>query len=234
MSGRRELQPFGARTRGTVLAILLTFALVSTVSAVLSIWTTSRSKDRGTVITVAARQRTLAERYVSEIGLVRAGKTANPRQTGRLLAQSAHALLAGGLAPPVEGDDDETVLPAATSPRLRAQLMQEQRLVSDLTRTGNALLEGRPVPTRLTAKEHLRVTDPLERLRVLAALTSNVSLNAARTIASGTDKNISDLITLQVGLGAGGLVISLLLAWALIAATRRQSAHFRSPGHVVD
>jgi hypothetical protein len=96
---------------------------------------------------------------VSEIGLVRAGKTANPRQTGRLLAQSAQALLEGGLAPSVEGDDDETVLPAATSPLLRAQLIQQQRLVSDLTRTGNALLDGRPVPTRLTAKEHLRVTD---------------------------------------------------------------------------
>jgi diguanylate cyclase (GGDEF)-like protein/PAS domain S-box-containing protein len=225
---RRELRPFGARTRGTVLAILLTFALVSAVSAVLSIHATSRSKDRGTVITVAARQRTLAERYVAEIELARAGQTANPRQTGRLLAQSAQALLDGGLVPSVDGDDDETTLPATTNPRLRAQLMQEQRLVSDLTRTGNALLAGAPAPTELTAKEHLSVTDPLERLRVLAALTSNVSLNAVRTIASATDRNIADLITLQVGLGVGGLIVSLLLAWALIAATRRQSAHFQS------
>ena len=33
---------------------------------------------------------------------------------------------------------------------------------------------------------------------------------------------------LQIALGVGGLVVSLLLAWALVAATRRQTAHFRS------
>ena len=33
---------------------------------------------------------------------------------------------------------------------------------------------------------------------------------------------------IQVGLGFSGLVVSLLLAWALVATTRRQTAHFRS------
>ena len=80
----------------------------------------------------------------------------------------------------------------------------------------------------LTAHEHLTVTDPVERLRVLAALTSNVSLNAARSIATADDRNISNLITLQMILGIAGFVASLLLGWALIAATRRQTAHFRS------
>ena len=80
----------------------------------------------------------------------------------------------------------------------------------------------------LTAHEHLATRDPIARLRVLTAMTSNVSLDAARTIASGTDRNITDLIVLQVGLGILGLLTSLLLAWALISATRRQTAHFRS------
>ena len=35
-------------------------------------------------------------------------------------------------------------------------------------------------------------------------------------------------MALQIGLGIGGLLVSLLLAWALIGATRRQTAHFRS------
>jgi diguanylate cyclase (GGDEF)-like protein/PAS domain S-box-containing protein len=226
---RRDLGPFGGRTRGAVIAILVTFALVSAASAILSIWTTSRSRDRGAVIQVAARQRTLAERYVAEVALVRAGRQANPSFTGMLLANSARALLDGGLAPAANGDDDETMLGAAKGHLLRAQLMQEQRLVSDLTRTGKALLAHRPVSAlRLTAHERLQIADPLQRLRVLAALTSNISLNAARTIARGADRNITDLITLQVGLGGGGLVVSLLLAWGLIAATRRQSAHFQS------
>jgi diguanylate cyclase (GGDEF)-like protein/PAS domain S-box-containing protein len=85
---------------------------------------------------------------------------------------------------------------------------------------------GRHTP--LTAHEHLSITDPIQRLRVIAALTSNVSLNAARTIATRADQNITSLIRTQVALGVAGLLTSLLLGWALIAATRRQTAHFRS------
>jgi diguanylate cyclase (GGDEF)-like protein/PAS domain S-box-containing protein len=68
----------------------------------------------------------------------------------------------------------------------------------------------------------------VQRLRILAALTSNVSLSAARTIAARDDQNVSRLIEILVALGIGGLLISLLLGWALIAATRRQTEHFRS------
>ena len=68
----------------------------------------------------------------------------------------------------------------------------------------------------------------MQRLRVLAALTSNVSLDAARTIALADDRDIGNLITLQIVLGGAGLLTSLLLGWALMAATRRQTAHFRS------
>ena len=70
--------------------------------------------------------------------------------------------------------------------------------------------------------------DPISRLRVLSALTSNVSLNAARSIATADDRNIDKLITLQMILGAVGFLASMLLGWALIGATRRQTAHFRS------
>jgi diguanylate cyclase (GGDEF)-like protein/PAS domain S-box-containing protein len=226
---RRDRSLFGNRTRVTVIAILITFAAVSAGSAIASVWTTSKNRDEGTVIQVAARQRTLAERYVADVNLALAGKEADPTSTGRLLAQSARALLDGGAVPAADGDDDETRLHAATGAILRAQLRQEQRLVSDLTRTGAALLAHRPITSvKLTAGERPLVTDPDLRLRVLAGLTSNVSLNAARTIASRADANISDLITLQGALGLGGLIVSLLLAWALIAATRRQSAHFQS------
>ena len=222
-------RPFAARARGTTIAIVLTFALVSTVSSALSIWTTGHSKHRAAVIEIAARQRTLAERYVEELLLVRAGKTADPTHTGKLLSQSAQALLNGGLAPAVNGDDDEATLPAEHEPLVRGQLQQEARLVSDLTRTGSAFLAGRPVAGLLqTGSEHIHVADPLQRLRILAALTSNISLNASRTIAARADQDISNLIMLQIGLGVGGLFLSLLLAWALVTATRRQTAHFRS------
>ena len=44
---------------------------------------------------------------------------------------------------------------------------------------------------------------PSGRVHVLATLTSNVSFNTARTIVSEDDRNISDLVAMQVGLGVG-------------------------------
>ena len=229
MRRRQAFRPFATRGRRTIVGILATFALFSTLTVTVSIWATSGSQHRASVLEVAARQRTLAERYVQEIVLARAGAQADPVQTGRLLARSADALLDGGVAPAVDGDDDETVLPRASGAMVRAQLEQERRLVRDLTATGSAVLAGRPPATvKLTADERLAVSDPVGRLRVLAALTSNVSLNAARTIGVEDDRHITRLIVIEIVLGAAGLLSSLLLAFGLIAATRRQTAHFRS------
>jgi diguanylate cyclase (GGDEF)-like protein/PAS domain S-box-containing protein len=226
---RAAFKPFATRGRRAIVAILLTFTLVSGVSVTLSLWATTRSENKASVVEVAARQRTLAERYVNEILLAREGVEVDPAVTAGLLTESARVLLDGGKAPSVEGDDDETTLPAAGGNSIRAQLRQEQRLVADLSGTGSALLAGKSVATvKPTAHEHVAVTDPVMRLRVLAALTSNVSLNAARSIATDADHNISRMITLQVVLGVAGLLASLLLSWALIRATRRQGAHFRS------
>jgi diguanylate cyclase (GGDEF)-like protein/PAS domain S-box-containing protein len=227
--GAPAFTPFAARGRRTVAAILATFALFSAVSVSLSVWATSRSQYKASVLEVAARQRTLAERYVREILLARAGEQADPAYVGELLDRSARALLEGGAAPAVNGDDDETTLSAAGGARIRAQLVQQRKLVRDLRATGAALVAGRPVDRiRLRAHEHLTVRDPVTRLRVLAALTSNVSLNAARSIAAAHDSYIDRLIAIQTIVGVLGFLASLLLGWALIGATRRQTAHFRS------
>jgi len=229
MFGTPAFKPFESRGRRAVLAILVTFALCSAVSVGLSIWATSRSKNQASVIELAARQRTLAERYLSDVLLAREGRVVDPGYTAGLLVESARVLLDGGTAPEVNGDDDEMTIAAASGSRLRSQLEQQRRLVDDLTGIGRALLEGRPVTdVKLTAGEHLNTPDGLERLRILTAMTSNVSLDAARTIAQATGENINDLIALQVGLGLLGLLTSLALALALIAAARRQTAHFRS------
>jgi diguanylate cyclase (GGDEF)-like protein/PAS domain S-box-containing protein len=225
----RTFRPFASGGGRTVAAILGTFALIFGLSVALSILATDHSRGRAAVVQVADRQRTLAERYVQSVLLLRARQPTDPATLGSLLRSSADALLDGGNAPPVPGDDDETKLPRARGSVLRNQLLQEQRLANDLTRSGAALLAGRPVTSvALSARETLPAKDPIERLRVLAALTSNVSLNAARTIASTDDQNITNLIVMQVALGAGGLLASLLLAWALVASTRRRTWHFRS------
>jgi diguanylate cyclase (GGDEF)-like protein/PAS domain S-box-containing protein len=226
---RREFRPFAPRGRGTLIAILVTFALVFATSAMISVWSTGKSSNRATVLQVAARQRTLAERYVAQELLVKQGAQAGPARTGELLRQSANALLDGGLAPAVDGDDDDARIVGETDPVIRAKIEEQQKLIHDLVQTGNAYLAGRPVQALpQTAGEHIETTDPVMRLRILSALTSNVSLDAARSIAAQTNHNVNRSIMLQLLLGAAGVLASIFLAWALVTTTRRQTAHFRS------
>jgi diguanylate cyclase (GGDEF)-like protein/PAS domain S-box-containing protein len=225
---RSSFRPFAARGRGTIVAIFVMFALFSTISVALSVRETSSSQHRATVVEIAGRQRTLAERYVREAMLAHGGARADPALTAKLLQASANSLIDGGEAPEVNGDDDVTYLPPATG-LARRQLKQGRQLAHDLTATGSAWLAGRPLKgVPLTAKEKVAVKDPVRRLEVLAALTSNVSFNAARTIATSSDAGISQLIMTQVVLGIAGLLTALLLAAGLTAATRRQTADFRS------
>jgi PAS domain S-box-containing protein len=225
----QEFQPFAASGRRTIVAIFVTFGLFTALSLALSISATSRSQNRATVVVVAARQRTLAERYVKEVLLVLDGETADPAVTAAALKASARALVAGGVAPAMAGDDDDTRVSASTGTTVRGQLVEEARMVHDLSSVGAALLGHRPVTTvRPTGGEDVTTTDPLTRLRVLGALTSGIALNVSRSIAAQTDDNINSLIVILVVLGLVGLLVSLLLAWGLIAITRRQTAHFRS------
>jgi diguanylate cyclase (GGDEF)-like protein/PAS domain S-box-containing protein len=212
-----------------VVGILVTIALVSALTVVLSIRATTGSQHRAAVVEIAARQRTLTERYVQDLLLVRNGVQAAPGSTAKLLRQSADTLLDGGEAPAVEGDDDETNLPPATDPLVRRQLEQERHLVNDLTNSGAAYLAHKPVfDVPLTANEIPDPSDAFGRIRILAALTSNVSLNVARTTAEQADAKVNSLIETQIVLGSLGLLISVSLALALVAATRRQVVHFRS------
>ncbi len=232
MLGRaKAIKPFAVSgsSRGPIVAIFVTFALISAATIALSVTATKASQHRTNVIQVAARQRTLAERYVEEILLVREGRQANPAYTAGVLATSASALLEGGTVPAVNGDDDETTLPPADSAVLRAQFVQEQHLVADLTATGEAVLKHRPtVNLAQTAHEHVSGLEPIMRLRVLAALTSSIAFRAAQEIGRDDEANLNSLLTNQVLLGVGGLLITLLLASGLLLAIRRQSAHFRS------
>ena len=185
------------------------FALFSALSVGLSIRATSRSHHRATVVEVAGRQRTLAERYVREVHARAQRRAGRPRHDRDAAPRRAPTrLINGGVAPAVDGDDDETALPAADRAGRGASSMQEQRLVERPDRDGQRLA-GRPAarsacrsrPTRRSPS-----SDPVRRLAVLAALTSNVSLNAARTIATSADRSISHLILTQVVLGVAGLL----------------------------
>jgi len=221
--------PYASRGRKPIVAILVTFALCSTASIGLSIWQTARTQHSAEVLRVAERQQTLASEYVQQVMLVRAGQQSDPDVTATILRLSTDALLDGGAVPAVPGNDDEADLAPTGDPVVRAQLIQERRLVDDMTATGAAYIAGRPASSvPLTAGEHLAVRAPLTRLRVLSMLTADAALNTARTIVADSHKDVMNLIGMQAVLGAAGLLVSLTLALALVAATRRQTAHFRS------
>jgi PAS domain S-box-containing protein len=226
---RTHFRPFSTNGRWTIAAIMLVFALYSGLSLLLSERTTTGSEHKASVLEVAARQRTLTERYAKEVLLSMAGAPSASRPIAHDLKQSAAALLDGGMAPGVAGDDDELRLAPLRGSVVRNQLRQEQNLINDLVATGNGLLAGRTTPVRLTAHERLPAgSSPLTRLTILTALTSNVSLNVARSIADGSDKNVSKVIFIERLLAGLGLVIFGLLSWLLVVSTRRRSAHFRS------
>ncbi len=228
---RRSRRPFGSAGSGNrpIIAIFLTFALVSAACLWLSVSATGSSEHRATAIEIAGRQRTLAERYVKEVLLARERRQADPAYTATVMAASANALLEGGAAPAVNGDDDGTTLSPAQGTALRNEFAQEERLVSDLSMTGEAILQNRSTSDLpQTAHEHLAGDDPIQRLRVLAALASNVSLVAGRSMTRTDEAKIGNVLHTQVALGLGGLLLTLLLASMLLATTRRQSAHFRS------
>jgi PAS domain S-box-containing protein len=209
--------------------ILLAFALFSGLSLFLSIRTTTNAEHRAAILQVAARQRTLAERYANSVLLVREGARADPSAIADALKQSAAALLHGGPVPAVAGDDDEIRVPAANGRVVIRQIKAEQHVIHDLVATGEALLAGDSKPPRLNGGEHLaRSLSASERLTVLTGLTSNVALNVARSMAEAEDAQLRSLIVQQIVFGGLGLLVFVLLSWVLVRSTKRQSAHFRS------
>ena len=226
---RRRYRPFTRTGRGAIAAILATFALIAVVTLTLSIRATSGAQHQATLVEIVARQRTLAERYLSEVLLVRAGRQADPAATAAIMSATVSALLRGGSVPAVLGNDDSSTVSPISGAWVRRQLTAEGRLVRDLSAYGSALLAGRQLSTvPHSGGEHITTADPLTHLRVLAGLTSDVALDASRTIAAQANHDVAHLRTFQIVLQVIGGLVSLLLALGLVATTRRQSAHFRS------
>jgi diguanylate cyclase (GGDEF)-like protein/PAS domain S-box-containing protein len=229
ISRLRRARPFDRAGRGIVVAIFISFGLASAVSVTLSIVAIDRSRSRATALEVVARQRTLAERYVGEVLAAHDGGTADPTQTAALLNESVRVLLDGGVAPAAPGNDDSTRIAAVSGTSIRRQLVEQQRLIADLTAAGGAVLAGRSVaPSALTGGERLTAGSPITQLRVLAGLTSGVAEDTASAIAEESNRSSDSLITLELAIGVVGLAVTLALASVLVITTRSRMAHYRT------
>jgi PAS domain S-box-containing protein len=229
LRARNTFAPFGATGRQAIAGIMLAFVLYTGLSLFLSARLAGHSEHRAEIVQVAARQRTLVERYAKEVQLSRTTGKDSAAPIAQALVSSVNALLHGGTAPGIPGDDDAATVPAAPNAVVRNQLLEERRLIRDLVATGSAIVAKRPVPVRVAGHEHFASgLAPIERLRILTGVGSNVSLNATRSLGEVADHNVVALVSLQRILAATGLAIFGVLSWALVATTRRRSAHFRS------
>ena len=219
----RRASGFATHNRRLLGLLVVLFVVLFAFSVTLSVRATNESKGQTRVAEVASRQRTLIERYVGDIALRRAGGRTDVEGIGQALQLSADALVNGGLAPAIPGDDDEVDLPPATNTAARRELVQAARLMDDLVAQGTAITRHQSADVALYGGEHITVTDPMARLRVIAALASNTSLGAAQAVGLESESSLDRISEYTVALGGVSLGGSLLLTAAIISVVRRQN-----------
>lgn len=115
------------RRKLIIVAVLFTMVLGGLIAfnaAVLN-----AQKDLGTVGGLAARQRTLTQRYMKDVLLAGMGQPSEHEATARLLKESAAVLLDGGQLPGAETTGLQGEMPASRDGEIRAKLSEQQTLI---------------------------------------------------------------------------------------------------------
>ncbi len=182
--------------------------------------TTAQERGSALVVNIAARQRALVERYTKDVLLVVDGFQADPEESGAALHQTADALLDGGSVLAPQGNDLRVKIPPARDWKVRRKLDQDRRLIDELTRTGDRLLEGGRADPGYAAG--------VTQLRVLSAQLSSVSNDAVGEITKHTEASLSRLVRIEIALGLLGALAALAMGLLLRRAGAEQAAQFRS------
>jgi PAS domain S-box-containing protein len=172
------------------------------------------------VVNLAARQRALVERYTTDVLLVVDGFEADPEASAEDVREPVDVLLDGGSVRAPQGDGSRVEIPPASDWRVRLKLEQDRRLIDELIKTGDNLMDG----GREAPSYKANVTE----LRVLSAQLSSVSNDAAREITQVTEASISRLVRIEIALGVLGVLAALALGLLLRRAGAEQAAQFRS------
>jgi PAS domain S-box-containing protein len=182
--------------------------------------TTAQERGSALVVNIAGRQRTLVERYTKDVLLVVDGFQADPDKSGAALHQTADALLDGGSVLAPQGNDLRVKIPPARDWKVRRKLDQDRRLIDELTRTGDRLLEGGRADPGYAAG--------VTQLRVLSAQLSSVSNDAVGEITKHTEASLSRLVRIEIALGLLSALAALAMGLLLRRAGAEQTAQFRS------
>ena len=204
--------------------IVATYLLVVAVIVGYNAREIDRERGAALIVNVAARQRALAERYVKDVFLRSQGIAADPDDDAAQLLANADALLHGGEVVAVQGADAEVHIPPASDDRhVVAKLEEEQRLLQQLVRVGEALIDTDPSAPSFGAR--------LERLRVAGAQVTSISNDAVGQMTRDTEDAFARLVAVVVALGVLGAIAAIAMALLLRRTTARRSARFRSLVH---
>lgn len=196
--------------------------LIVLVAAIVGYNARAIAQQRGSALAVytAARQRALVERYTKDVLLVADGFQADPKESGEAVRQPVDVLLDGGSVRAPQGDGSRVEIPAARDWKVRRKLEQDRRLIDELIRTGDRLLDGGRADPRYAAD--------VTRLRVLSAQLSSVSNDAVQEITQQTEASLSRLVRIEIALGLLSALAALALGLLLRRAGAEQAAQFRS------
>ena len=211
------------RSRGIV-GVVLAFLIVVSVLDGYGILELHRQYDTPLVVDVTSRQRAFVERYIKDVILKVDGVPADPGEDAGALTSTAAGLLHGGMVPSPQGNVDDLVhVPGPANAIVRLKLAHERDLIDQLVHQGSALLrEGTSAPTFLT---------DLRALRIKGAELSSVTGDAAGEEARVAKADLSNLVRIQLTLGALGAIAAIGMALTLRRSARRQSGRFRSLVH---
>jgi PAS domain S-box-containing protein len=180
------------------------------------------AQQRGSALVVytAARQRALVERYTKDVLVVVDGFQADPKESGEAMRQPVDVLLDGGSVRAPQGDGSRVEIPPARDWKVRRKLEQDRRLIDELIRTGDRLLDGGSADPQYAAN--------VTRLRVLSAQLSSVSNDAVQEITQQTEASLSRLVRIEIALGLLSALAALAMGLLLRRAGTEQAAQFRS------
>jgi PAS domain S-box-containing protein len=196
--------------------------LIVLVTAILGYNARAIDQQRGSalVVTIAARQRALVERYTKDVLVVVDGFQADPKESGAAVRQPVDVLLDGGSVRAPQGDGSRVQIPPARNWKVRRKLEQDRRLIDELIRTGDRVMDGGRADPGYAAG--------VTKLRVLSAQLSSVSNDAAQEITQQTEASLSRLVRIEIALGLLSALAALALGLLLRRAGAEQAAQFRS------
>ncbi|MBC7905787.1 MAG: methyl-accepting chemotaxis protein [Rhodospirillaceae bacterium] len=164
-------------------------------------------KDHGTVGGLAARQRTLTQRFMKEVILTGMGQTAEYEATAKLLKDSQAVLLDGGQLPGAEQTGLQGNMPATQNAELRAKLNEQGTLIRQMETEAGRYLS--------TPANDARRAERLKDVMAAQVLVSQSADQTMRLYARDRETRINQAIFWQVAVGIGAALSGICISWLI-------------------